>query len=139
MAGFNTGLPSRPWRGPDGRLPVWPSGWLAAGVRRASLPAAVNRGTAARVCCTERRRQQRCEGDGAMAGIEENVATVRRGYEYFNSGNIEGLASIFAEDAVWHAAGRNRFAGEKRGRDAAFAYFGQIAEATGGTFHTEPH
>ncbi len=74
-----------------------------------------------------------------MAGIEENVATVRRGYEYFNSGNIEGLASIFAEDAVWHAAGRNRFAGEKRGRDAAFAYFGQIAEATGGTFHTEPH
>jgi hypothetical protein len=27
---------------------------------------------------------------------------------------MEGLRSIFAENAVWHAASRNRFAGEKR-------------------------
>jgi ketosteroid isomerase-like protein len=31
------------------------------------------------------------------------------------------------------------FAGAKRGRDAPFGYFGQIAEATGGTVRTEAH
>jgi ketosteroid isomerase-like protein len=74
-----------------------------------------------------------------MASAEENAALIRRGYEYFNTGNLEALAGIFADEAVWHAAGRGPFAGDKRGRDAAFAYFGQIAEATGGTFRTEPH
>jgi ketosteroid isomerase-like protein len=74
-----------------------------------------------------------------MPSAEENAALVRRGYELFNSGNMDELAQLFAEDVVWHAGGRGRFAGEKRGRDAVFAYFGAIAEATGGTFRAELH
>jgi ketosteroid isomerase-like protein len=62
-----------------------------------------------------------------MASPQENAATIRRGYELFNSGNLEELAPIFAEDVVWHAGGRGRFSGDKRGRDATFAYFGQLA------------
>jgi uncharacterized protein len=74
-----------------------------------------------------------------MASAQENAATVRRGYELFNSGNLEGLRQIFAEDVVWHAGGRGRLSGDKRGRDAAFAYFGQLGQETGGTFRAELH
>ncbi len=74
-----------------------------------------------------------------MATTQENVAAIRRGYELFNNGNIEGLADIVAEDAVWHAGGRNRLSGEKRGRDAIFAFFSQLGDLTGGTFRAELH
>ena len=74
-----------------------------------------------------------------MVSVQEKAAIIRRGYEIFNSGNIPGLADIVAEDAVWHAGGRNRLSGEKRGRDAIFAYFGQIGELTGGTYRADLH
>ena len=35
-----------------------------------------------------------------MASAQENAATIRRGYELFNSGNLEELAQIVAEDVV---------------------------------------
>ena len=74
-----------------------------------------------------------------MTSAQENAATIRRGYEFFNSGNVEELTQIFAEDVVWHSGGRGRLGGEKRGRDATFAYFGQLGELTGGTFRAELH
>jgi ketosteroid isomerase-like protein len=74
-----------------------------------------------------------------MASAQENAATIRRGYEYFNTGNLKDLTQIFAEDVVWHGGGRGRFAGDKRGRDATFAYFGQLGELTGGSFRAELH
>ena len=74
-----------------------------------------------------------------MASAGENAATIRRGYELFNSGNLEGLKAIFAADVVWHTGGRGRLSGEKRGREAAFAYFGQLGEQTNGTFRAELH
>src|SRR5918912_2513028 len=74
-----------------------------------------------------------------MPSAQENAAAIRRGYDLFNSGDLEQLAQLFAEDVVWHSGGRGRFAGEKRGRDATFAYFGQLGELSGGTFRTELH
>jgi len=74
-----------------------------------------------------------------MASAQENAATIRRGYELFNSGNLEGLNALFHPDVVWHAGGRGRLSGDKRGRDATFAYFGQIGELSGGTFRAELH
>ena len=72
-----------------------------------------------------------------MASAQENAAIIRRGYELFNSGNLEELQQLFAEDVVWHTGGRSRLAGDKQGRDAAFAYFGQLGELTDGTFRAE--
>ena len=72
-------------------------------------------------------------------GAQEDAATVRRGYELFNGGDLDGLRQIFTEDAVWHVGGRSQLSGEKRGRDACFAYFGQIGELTGGSFRAEVH
>jgi uncharacterized protein len=74
-----------------------------------------------------------------MPSAEENAATVRRGYGFFNTGDMDGLQQLFAEDAVWHVGGRNPLSGEKRGRDAVFGYFGTLAELTNGTFRAELH
>ena len=74
-----------------------------------------------------------------MATAQENAATIRRGYELFNTGNLGELAQIFAEDVSWHTGGRGPLGGDKRGRDATFAYFGQLGELSGGTFRAELH
>ena len=74
-----------------------------------------------------------------MATAQENAATIRRGYELFNTGNLGELAQIFAEDVSWHTGGRGPLGGDKRGRDATFAYFGQLGELSGGSFRAELH
>lgn len=74
-----------------------------------------------------------------MASAQENVATVRRGYDLFNSGNLQELQGIFAEDAVWHVGGRGQLSGEKGGREACFAYFDQLGQLTQGTIRAEIH
>jgi uncharacterized protein len=74
-----------------------------------------------------------------MASAQENAASIRQGYELFNSGSLEELTQLFAEDVVWHTGGRGRLGGEKQGRDATFAYFGQLGELTDGTYQAELH
>ena len=37
---------------------------------------------------------------------EENVATMRRAYEAFNTGDIDTLVELFDENMVWHLPGR---------------------------------
>jgi ketosteroid isomerase-like protein len=64
----------------------------------------------------------------------ENAEVVRRGYQAFNAGDMATLTELFDENASWHAPGRSPLAGDYDGRDAVFAYFGQLGEQTGGTF-----
>jgi ketosteroid isomerase-like protein len=68
---------------------------------------------------------------------EQNVAIMRRAYDAFNTGDVDTLVEIFDEGADWHLPGRSSMAGDYAGRDATLAYFGQIAEETGGTFRAE--
>ena len=70
-------------------------------------------------------------------GADENAAVIRRGYEAFNSADMDTLTEIFDENAVWHLAGRSSLADDYQGRDAVFAYFGRLGQETGGTFHAE--
>src|SRR3954468_13390139 len=67
-------------------------------------------------------------------GRDENVATMRRAYEAFNTGDMATLTEVFDDKMVWHLPGRSSFADDYRGRDATLAYFGQLAQETGGTF-----
>ena len=66
-------------------------------------------------------------------GTEENAELVRRGYEAFGAGDMATLGEVFAEDAVWHVAGRSVLAGPKQGREAILAYFGEMAARSGGS------
>jgi ketosteroid isomerase-like protein len=68
---------------------------------------------------------------------DENVANMRRAYEAFNTGDVDTLHELMDEDAVWHLPGRSSMAGDYHGRDATLAYFGQLAEETGGSFRAE--
>ena len=70
-------------------------------------------------------------------GADENAAIVRRGYEAFNSGDMDTLTELFDEGAVWRTPGRGSLAGDHEGREAAFAYFGRLGQETGGTFKAE--
>ena len=70
-------------------------------------------------------------------GADENAAIVRRGYEAFNSGDMDTLTELFDESAVWRTPGRSSLAGDHEGREAAFAYFGRLGQETGGTFKAE--
>ena len=68
-----------------------------------------------------------------------NIARIRDGYAAFATGDFAVLTDLFAEDVVWHVGGRSQLAGEYRGRDAVFAFFGKIMEVTEGSFHLDVH
>lgn len=67
-------------------------------------------------------------------GAAENAELIRQGYEAFNSGDLATLSELFAEDAVWYAAGSGVLSGTKQGRDAIVAYFGELGARSQGSF-----
>jgi uncharacterized protein len=68
-----------------------------------------------------------------------NIARIRDGYAAFAKGDFAVLTDLFADDVVWHVGGRSQLAGEYRGRDAVFAFFGKIMEVTEGSFRLDVH
>ena len=66
-----------------------------------------------------------------------NVARIKDGYAAFAKGDFARLSEVFAEDLLWHEGGRNQVAGDYRGRDAVYAFFGKLMEITEGTFHLD--
>ncbi|WP_314215865.1 nuclear transport factor 2 family protein [Pseudarthrobacter equi] len=70
-------------------------------------------------------------------GNQEDAAVVRRGYEAFNSGDVQTLMELFAQDAVWHVGGSGGLAGDKNGQEEIMAYFGELFSRSGGTTKVE--
>ncbi|WP_045731109.1 nuclear transport factor 2 family protein [Pseudarthrobacter chlorophenolicus] len=70
-------------------------------------------------------------------GNQEDAAVVRRGYEAFNSGDIQTLMGLFAPDAVYHVGGTGGLAGDKNGQEEIMAYFGELFTRSGGTTKVE--
>ena len=68
-----------------------------------------------------------------------NVDLIRRGYDLFEKGDMDGLRGIFTDDVVWHVPPGLPFSGDKKGVDAALQYFGELVGATDGTFKAETH
>lgn len=68
-----------------------------------------------------------------------NIELFRQAYAAFTAGDMDALATVFAEDLVWHTPGRNLLSGEYRSRDAAFASFAKELELSGGTYRPEIH
>ena len=66
----------------------------------------------------------------------QNVAIMQRAYGAFNTGDMDTLTELL-DETVWHLPGRSSMAGDYQGRDATLAYFGQLAQKTGGTFRAE--
>jgi ketosteroid isomerase-like protein len=74
-----------------------------------------------------------------MSTITEhpNATLVRRGYEAFNTADLETLTALFSPDVTLLQPGRSRLSALYDGRDAVFGFFGQMAAETGGTFRAE--
>jgi uncharacterized protein len=68
-----------------------------------------------------------------------NVIRIRDGYAAFAKGDFAVLNDLFAEDLLWHDAGRNQLSGEYRGREAVFGFFGKLMEVTEGSFRVDLH
>jgi len=64
---------------------------------------------------------------------------MRTGYEAFGKGDMDTIRSLFAEDIVWHAPGRNPLSGTYHGVDEVLGQFAKLMEMTGGTFRLELH
>jgi ketosteroid isomerase-like protein len=67
-----------------------------------------------------------------------NVELLRRGFAAFAQGDMATLDGLFADDAAWHVAGRNRFSGDYKGKAAIFQYFGEFIQAQD-TFEQDIH
>ncbi|WP_251024548.1 nuclear transport factor 2 family protein [Arthrobacter sp. ISL-65] len=70
-------------------------------------------------------------------GTQEDADLVRRGYEAFGAGDMDTLRSLFEEDAVWHLGGSGGLSGDKQGRDAVLAYFGELFTRSDGTIRVD--
>ena len=68
-----------------------------------------------------------------------NVELVRKGYDAYINGDMDFINEVFADDIVWHIAGRSPLAGEYKGKEQVFAFFGKLMELTDGTSKLEVH
>jgi ketosteroid isomerase-like protein len=65
---------------------------------------------------------------------DQHMKLVRRGYEAFNTGDVDTLMGLFAKDAVQHVPGNGPFAGTYKGPESILGYYAKLSEHTGGTF-----
>src|SRR5712691_9736016 len=72
-------------------------------------------------------------------GDHPNAKALRKGYGAFAAGDLETVASLFADDIAWHQSGNSSLAGDFAGKDAVFGILAQLAELTAGTFGQEIH
>ena len=63
--------------------------------------------------------------------MSENTDVLKQGYDAFNSGDLEGVAEVFAEDVRWEGTNDDRVpgAGTYDGRDDAVKALGEAAQA----------
>ncbi|HVS48144.1 MAG TPA: nuclear transport factor 2 family protein [Candidatus Dormibacteraeota bacterium] len=69
----------------------------------------------------------------------ERVERARRAYEAFSKGDLAVVGDLLADDAVYHISGNSPLAGDYKGKDAIFGFFGKLMQETGGTFRIEVH
>lgn len=69
---------------------------------------------------------------------QENVASVRRGFEAFTNHDMATLGELFYPDAKWRTAPTGVLEGDRAGRDSIFRMFAQLGTETQGSFSVRP-
>ena len=64
---------------------------------------------------------------------------VRNLYQAFSERDADTMQKLFDPEVVWHQPGRSVIAGDYRGVDAVFGFFGKVAEISEDTFTVELH
>ena len=68
-----------------------------------------------------------------------NADLLNKGYDAFDKGDLDTVRGLFADDIVFHVTGNSQLAGDYRGIDEVFGFFGKLVELSGGTFKIERH
>lgn len=69
---------------------------------------------------------------------DEDLAIVKKGYEAFGKGDLNGLRALSTPDCIWRTPGFGSFRAEYKGIDEVIGYLADLARQSGGTFKTEP-
>jgi len=57
-----------------------------------------------------------------------NVTLVRKGFAAFDTGDIATLNTMFADDVVWHGAGRSFLGGDFKGKGEVLGLFARLSQ-----------
>ena len=68
-----------------------------------------------------------------------NLELLRRGYAAYGSGDMDTINELFADDVVWHVAGRSPLSGDYNGKEQVFGFFAKLQEMSEGTSKVEVH
>ena len=66
-----------------------------------------------------------------------NADLIRRAYDAFSRGDMEGVFALFAKDILWHVPGRGPLSGGYRGHVGVQGFFQHFIELSSGTFRLE--
>lgn len=69
----------------------------------------------------------------------QDADLVRELYRAFSEQDAQRMQELFDPEVVWHQPGRSVLAGDHRGLDEVFAFFGRVAELSEGTFRVDLH
>lgn len=68
-----------------------------------------------------------------------NEELLRKGYAAFANADLETIQNLFADDIVWHVAGRSQIAGDYKGKDEVFGFLAKVITLSEGTFKIDLH
>jgi len=68
-----------------------------------------------------------------------NLELLRRGYAAYGTGDLDAISELFADDVVWHVAGRSPIAGDYSGKEQVFGFFAKLQEQSDGTAKVQVH
>ena len=68
-------------------------------------------------------------GSAQAASPEENRKVISDYYAAYASGDMDRVASFFADDVEWHIPGHHPLAGTKRGKQEVAAFFQQLGRS----------
>jgi ketosteroid isomerase-like protein len=67
----------------------------------------------------------------------EHMTMVRRGFDAFNTGDMDALRTLMAHDVVQHVPGTSQVAGVYKGIDAVLGLYAKLFELTEGTLRCD--
>jgi uncharacterized protein len=108
---------------------------MAFGERKMRLPAAPSTDDGAASADASHLRRMPM----ATTAQHANIQRSKRAYEAFGKGDMATVSDLLADDVLWHVSGSSPLAGDYKGKDAVFGFFGKLMEMTGGTFKLEVH
>jgi ketosteroid isomerase-like protein len=68
-----------------------------------------------------------------------NEENLRKAYEAFGRGEIDGVMALLADDIQWHVPGQSPVAGDYSGKEEVGGFFMKLMELSEGTFRVDVH